>query len=49
MTQTPKKRKLPKNIVEKPDSEVAEKVFGKRAKKELDRLVNVSMKRGYQN
>ena len=47
MAQAPKKRKLPKNIVEKSDSEVAEKLFGKRAKKELDRLVNVSMKRGY--
>ncbi len=39
MAQTPKKkRRLPKNIVDKPDSEVAEKLFGKRAKRELDRI-----------
>ena len=45
MTQSRKKRKLPKNIADKPDSIVAEKLFGKRAKKELDRLVNVSTKK----
>ena len=40
MAQAPKrkKRRLPKKIAEKPDSEVAEKLFGKRAKRELDRL-----------
>ena len=40
MAQAPKKRRLlPKNIAEKSDSEVAEKLFGKKAKKELDRLI----------
>ena len=37
MAQAPKKRLLPKNITEKPDAEIAERLFGKAAKKELDR------------
>ena len=42
MSQTPKKKRLlPKNIAEKSDSEVAEKLFGKRAKKEVDRLIGL--------
>ena len=41
MSQAPKKKKLlPKNITEKSDSEVAEKLFGKKAKRELDRLLD---------
>ena len=42
MSQAPKKKKklLPKNIAEKSDSEVAEKLFGKKAKRELDRLID---------
>ena len=39
-----KKRRLPKNIVSKSDHEVAEKLFGKRAKRELDRIAGVSSK-----
>ena len=39
MTQPPKKRKrkLPKNIVQRPDAEALEIIFGKRVKRELDR------------
>ena len=44
MAQTPKKKLLPKNITEKPDAEIAEKLFGKAAKKELDRLVDAPKK-----
>jgi hypothetical protein len=40
MAQTPKKkRKLPKNITEKPDREVMEKLFGKKVMKEVDKVV----------
>lgn len=35
---TSKRRKLPKNIVEKPSAEVAEQVFGKRLKRALDKV-----------
>ena len=42
MAQNPKKkkkkRKLPKNIAERPDREIMEKLFGKRIMKELDKL-----------
>ena len=34
-----KKRKLPKNITERPDAEAMELVLGKRVKKELDKVV----------
>ena len=45
MTQTPKKKRLlPKKIVEKSDAVVIEKLFGKAAKKELDRLVDAPKK-----
>ena len=41
MAQAPKKKKLlPKNIAAKSDSEVVEKLFGKKAKRELDRLID---------
>ena len=41
MAQTPKKKKLlPKNIAQQSDSVVVEKLFGKKAKKELDRLID---------
>ena len=39
-----KKRRLPKNIAAKNDHEIAEKLFGKRAKRELDRIAGVSSK-----
>ena len=40
MTKTQKKkRKLPKNIAERPDHEVMERVVGKRAMREIDALV----------
>ena len=39
MAQKPKKkRKLPKDITERPDREVMEKLFGKRVMKEVDKL-----------
>ena len=45
MAQAPKKKKLlPKNIEGKSDSEIAEKLFGKRAKEELDRLIDAPKK-----
>ena len=44
MTQAPKKKLLPKNITEKSDAEIAERLFGKAAKKELDRLVDAPKK-----
>ena len=39
MAQSPKKkkRKLPRNIVERPDSEALELILGKRVKKALDK------------
>ena len=41
MVQTPKKkkRKLPKNIAERPSHEVMERIFGKRVMREIDALV----------
>ena len=39
MAQKPKKkRKLPRDITERPDREVMEKLFGKRVMKEVDKL-----------
>ena len=40
MAQTPKKkkRKLPKDITERPDREVMEKLFGKRVLKEVEKI-----------
>ena len=35
-----KERKLPKNIVERDDHDVMERVFGKRAMREIDALVS---------
>ena len=32
------RRRLPKDIATKPDAEVAEKLFGKRVKRELDEI-----------
>ena len=40
MTQ-PSKKRLPKGIEHKSDKEVAEAVFGKRIKKELDRIAGI--------
>ena len=46
MKQAPKKRRrLPKNILEKSDAEAVEKLFGKRVKLEFDRLANSSIKK----
>ncbi len=42
MTQNSKrkrKRRLPKNLTEKTDVEIVEKIFGKRVKRELDKLI----------
>ena len=44
MSQSPKKKLLPENIEEKSDAEIAEKLFGKAAKEELDRLIDVPKK-----
>ena len=38
MAQTPRRRRLPKNITEKTDAEVAERLFGKPVKCELDKV-----------
>jgi len=39
MSKHPKrKRRLPRNIVERPDSEIVERLFGKRVKRELDKV-----------
>ena len=35
----PKKRKLPKDITERSDHEIMEKLFGKRVMKKVDELV----------
>ena len=41
MTQTPKKkkRKLPKDIAQRPGREIMGRIFGKRIMKEVDRLI----------
>lgn len=40
MAQKPKKKdKLPKNITERPDHEIMERLFGKRVMKKVDALV----------
>lgn len=44
MAHAPKKRLLPKNITEKSDSEIAEKLFGKKVKKELDQVIDAPKK-----
>ena len=47
MAQSPKKGvRLPKKIVDYPDSEAAELIFGKRVKKELDKVVESVDKKG---
>ena len=48
MSQPPKKkkRKLPKDITERPDAEAVELILGKRVKKELDRIVQETAKKG---
>lgn len=41
MSKHPKrKRGLPRNIVERPDAEIVERPYGKRVKRELDKLAN---------
>lgn len=35
-----RRRKVPRNIAEKPDREIVERVLGKRVLKELDRVVS---------
>ena len=39
MSQSSKKRTLPKNITERPDADALELILGKRVKKELDKVV----------
>lgn len=47
MTQAPKKKRLlPKDIVERDDNDIAERVFGKRVKQELDREIEKADSRG---
>ena len=41
-----KRRKLPKDITERPDAEAVELILGKRVKKELDRIVQETAKKG---
>ena len=43
MAQSPSKR-VPKDIEKKPDAEVAEWLFGKDAKRELDKLAGIDPK-----
>ena len=33
-----RKRRLPRNTIERPDSEIMERIFGKRVKRELDKI-----------
>ena len=44
MAQSPKKKLLEENIEEQSDAEIAEKLFGKAAKEELDRLIDAPKK-----
>ena len=37
-----RRRRLPRNITERPDSEVIELIFGKRVKREMDRIAGDS-------
>ena len=37
-------RRLPEGIEEKPDAEVAQAIFGKASKKELDKLAEITPK-----
>ena len=47
MSQTPvKKRKLPSDIVQRSDAEAVEIILGKRIKKELDKAVQRTDKKG---
>lgn len=39
MAQEPKKKTLPKDIAERPDREIMEKLFGKRVMKKVDAVV----------
>ena len=47
MTQNPKRKepKLPKDIMERPDHDVMEVLFGKRVVKELDKLTGKDPKK----
>ena len=36
---SPKRRRLPKNIAEKPDREVMERIFGKQAMRKVDQAL----------
>ena len=42
MKHTKRKKRLLRNIVQRPESEVMERLFGKRVKRELDKLVEES-------
>ena len=41
----PRKRKLPKDITERPDAEALELIFGKRAKRKLDKVTEAARRR----
>lgn len=42
MKKPKRKRTLPHNIAEKTDAEIMERIFGKRAKRELDKIAKDS-------
>ena len=47
MSQTPvKKRKLPRDVVKRSDSEAVEIILGKQVKRELDKAVQSTDKKG---
>ena len=43
-----KKRKLPKDLKNKPSAEIAERLFGKKAKAELDRIAKAAVRKSIQ-
>ena len=47
MSQTPgKKRKLPRDVVQRNDSDAVEMILGKQVKRELDKAVQTTDKKG---
>lgn len=45
MGQAPKKRPLPKNLTDKTDAEIAVRLFGRRAKRALDRVAEAARRK----
>ena len=48
MPRQPKKQRLPKDITDKTDTEIAERLFGKEAKEELDRIAKAAVRKSIQ-